>query len=428
VIVSDARRPAQAPRRNPFPGTTGAFSHVRRAAAAAQRPGRACGAEAGAAAAAAEGGASRHYAKNVSAWLPEDADTRLTRRHVRYAQRGILWRESALERVRKCGRVPTGDVQVKVAGDVAHYAGLVTCGSVWSCPVCQPKILNRRAEEISRAAGRWHKRGNSVWLTTLTMPHDAGMPLASLMQVIAGGFRAVISGRPWLRLKKALGIVGTIRSLEVTHGVNGWHPHLHTLTFLTGDPGAEGLVAFDGHMRAKWRRYVTGAGYRPPDDYHGVKVDVCTSAEEAGAYIAKTDSGRAVGNELARGDLKQGSTGHRTPLEILDDFRWTGDRADLALWREYERATYRHQRITWSKGLRALLLPGEDEQTDEQIAAEDVGGEVVAVIEAKAWRTVVSVPGLPAALLDAVERGGLPELKAVLARYGVDVIEGGPSP
>jgi hypothetical protein len=255
--------------------------------------------------------------------------------------------------------MPLGQqVALKMGEGVAHYAGLETCGSVWACPVCQAKILNRRAEEISRGAARWHQRGNSVYMTTLTMAHDQGMRLAPLMQVIAGGFRSVISGRPWLRLKKRLGIVGTIRSVEVTHGVNGWHPHLHTLTFLTGDPGAEGLAAFVTHMREKWRRYIIGAGYRSPHDFHGVKVDRCASAAEAGAYIAKTQDGRAVGNELARGDLKHGRADHRTPLEILESFRWTGDLADLALWREYECATYRHQRISWSKGLRALLLPG----------------------------------------------------------------------
>ena len=79
------------------------------------------------------------------------------------------------------------------------------------------------------------------------------------------------------------------------------------------------------------------------------------AAEEAGPYIAKTQDGGAVGNEMARADLKQGRDGHRTPFEILDDFRWTGDLEDLALWHEYERATKGQQAITWSKGLRQML-------------------------------------------------------------------------
>jgi hypothetical protein len=54
-------------------------------------------------------------------------------------------------------------------------------------------------------------------------------------------------------------------------------PHLHTLQFLTGDPGAAGLAALVLHFRDKWRKYITGQGYRPPDDLHGVKVDRCKS-------------------------------------------------------------------------------------------------------------------------------------------------------
>jgi hypothetical protein len=76
-----------------------------------------------------------------------------------------------------------------------------------------------------------------------------------------------------------------------------------------------------------------------PHGQHGVNITRCASAEDAGQYIAKTQDGQAVGNEMARADLKHGRVGGRTPFEILDDFRWTGDNDDLIVWREYERAT-----------------------------------------------------------------------------------------
>lgn len=344
---------------------------------------------------------------------------RESRRHKRYAQRDVLWRESALERVRKCGRVPMGDVAITGNGGVAHYAGLTTCGSIWACPVCSAKIRNSRASEISAAAARWDLAANSVYMVTFTAPHDMGMKLSALLPVIADSFRAVISGRPWLRLKKSAGIVGTIRSAEVTHGANGWHPHLHVLVFIEGDPGAGGLAAMILHFREKWKRAIVKAGYRPPDQLHGVVVERCYSAAEAGAYIAKTQEGKAPGNELARGDLKQGRDGNRTPFQILEDFRWTGDAADIALWRAYEKATKGHQAITWSKGLRALLAV--EEKTDEELAAEEVGGEVILMIPADIWRGVTTVPGLPAYLLDEAERGGADAVLAALERFGVGV-------
>jgi hypothetical protein len=283
--------------------------------------------------------------------------------------------------------------------------------------VCSAKIRNHRAEEISAAAARWDLAGNAVYMVTLTAPHDLGMKLSALLPVIANGFRSVISGRAWLRVKARAHVVGTIRSVEITHGQNGWHPHLHVLVFIEGDPGADGLAALGLHVRSRWERFITGAGYRTPDQAHGVKIERCTSAAEAGAYIAKTQDGKAPGNELARGDLKQGRNGHRTSLEILDGFRWTGDVADLALWHEYERATRGHQAITWSKGLRRLLAV--QERTDEDIAAEEIGGDVLTLIEASAWRAIVAVPGLPGYLLDEAERGGADAVAVVLARYGI---------
>lgn len=370
--------------------------------------------------------ASRDYAKHVSAHLPKDADERLTRRNRRYGQLQVLWAESSLPSVRKCRRVRREDeVTIRAREGVAHYCGLVTCSSIWGCPVDQAKIRNVRAAEISLAAANWVNAGNSVFQAAFTMPHDFGMRLAPLFDVIANGFRAVIRGRPWRRLKDELGIVGQIRAVEVTYGLNGWHPHLHVLVFVIGDRGAYDLadLELDRHplqvyFRDRWAAFVVAAGYRPPHEDHGVKVGRCYSAAEAGAYIAKTQDGKSVGNEMTRADLKTARGGHRTPLEVLEDFRWTGDEGQLALWREYERATKGRQCITWSKGLRKILA-ADPERTDEEIAAEEVGGEGVAVLPAAAWSGIVRIAGLPAAVLDAAEIGGVTAINELLGKYGI---------
>lgn len=382
-------------------------------------------------------GPSRHVAKYVSAALDRSADDRVTRRHVRYAQRGVLWRESRLQRIRYCGRITHGgdggNVVTRLRAGapsggsrtsppptaVAHFSGLQSCGSIWACPVCSAKIRNGRANEISAAAAAWDLAGNSVVMMTLTFPHDLGMRLAALLPIVADGFRALISGRPWRRVKDQVGIVGTIRSIEVTHGGNGWHPHAHVLVYVTGEISAEGIAQLAVYARARWAKWITKQGYRVPHDRHGVDIGLCTSAEEAGAYVSKTQDGRSTGNELARGDMKQGRQGSRTPFEILDDFRWTGDVEDLALWHEYEQATKGHQAITWSKGLRGILGVGQ-EQTDEELAAEEVGGDDIAMIPAEVWAGVVKIPGLDAALLDVAERSGRAGMDKLLARHGLD--------
>lgn len=393
----------------------------------------------------------RELAKHVSTNLGPDADLRKQRRHVRRAQRSVLWQTSSLDRVRRCGRKLVAEkgrhadsVTVKEQGGVAHFTGLETCGSIWADPVCSAKIRDGRATEIAHAAAAWHDAGNTVVMIALTFPHDLGMRLASLLPLVSDGFRHLISGREWAGTRERyvpprpskrggmlperyypakpgvrdqLGIAGTIRSMEVTHGEHGWHPHAHTLFFVEGQMPAEHLVQLIAYLRKRWAVWITSQGYRVPHEQHGVDVQICASAFEAGAYIAKNQDGRSVGNEMARADLKSAGRHSRTPFEILDDFRWTGDLEDLVLWHEYEKATKGHQCITWSKGLRQILAVAD--RTDEELAEEEVGGQDIAEIPAAVWRRIVATPGLDAAVLDAAEVGGLAGINELLARHGV---------
>ncbi|MGO9079048.1 MAG: hypothetical protein ACLQDY_08380 [Streptosporangiaceae bacterium] len=367
----------------------------------------------------------------MSARLDPAAGKRETRRHVRYAQRAALWDVSSLERVRKCGRVTHGgdggSVQIAVrrsarAGaepsPIAHFSGLTTCGSIHGCPVCGAKIRTRRAGDISHFAAAWHDDGNTVVMASFTFPHRLGMRLSLLLDLVSDGFRSVISGRPWRRLRDRARIAGTIRATEITWSPSaGWHPHAHALIFCRGELDACGLAELGAGLSARWGRFITGRGFPRPHAVHGVDLRVCTSAAEAGAYIAKTQDGHAVGHEMARADLKQGRSGSMTPFEILDEFRWTGDVEYLALWHEYEKATRGRQAIAWSKGLPALA--GEAELTDEEVAAEEVGGEPVAMLDSDTWHAVAARPGLDAAILSAAEAGGLPAVNELLARHGL---------
>jgi hypothetical protein len=79
---------------------------------------------------------------------------------------------------------------------------------------------------------------------------------------------------------------------------------------------------------------------------HGVRFDVVTTGETAGAYICKLQDGRGVGSEVARGDLKSGRLGSVTPFEILDYFERTGDAAAADLWAEWEQATHGRRALT----------------------------------------------------------------------------------
>ena len=84
------------------------------------------------------------------------------------------------ERVARCMRnvnPMTIGVQVLHSPEhqVAHYASLIVCGSVWMCPLCAAKISERRREELERAISRHIEQEGTVFMATYTIAITALM-------------------------------------------------------------------------------------------------------------------------------------------------------------------------------------------------------------------------------------------------------------
>jgi len=310
----------------------------------------------------------------------------------RYLLRDLLNGVSSLPRCRRCGwRIARGaeGVPIVLSDIVAHFANLQLCGSVWSCPVCAPRIRERRAAEIEQGLGTHLGNGGGAGFLTATVPHDQGDQLAPMLATVRDGFKTMMGSRSWRRDRLEFGIVGAIRSPEITHGVNGWHPHLHGLV-LTEKP----LVPSDWDTIADrffigWSSSVVRGGYRAPTREHGVTLSAVRSATEVAQYTAKFQDGtelRSVGRELTRHDTKQARRHGRAPIAILRDFSETGEKSDLSLWREYEQATKGVSSVRWSRGLKAAL--GVVDVSDDEIVQEVIVGEILDVLSRPEWRFV----------------------------------------
>jgi hypothetical protein len=272
----------------------------------------------------------------------------------------------------------------------------------------------------------WLAKGGSALFLTATLPHDQGDALDVVLGLLVRGWKALWSGKAATWWKKRLGILGNIKSIEITVGHNGWHPHIHAVIILEeplDDLITEGLLAeWVAWLKATWDRFLIREGWRPAHPLKGIDVLPVSadSAAQLAAYVTKLqdgNGGRGLGNEMARADLKRGKRGSRTPLEVLRDFLTWGDAADLALWLEYEKATVGKSAIRWSKGLRALLLPGLVELTDEEIAAEEIGGDVIGHIRSRTWYRVCETPGAEAAIRAAIGHGGMEAVIKTLLSY-----------
>ncbi len=289
----------------------------------------------------------------------------------------------------------------------AYFAGLMSCGSVWTCAVCAEKIARKRQAEVLTVLERHMAAGGVGAFLTLTVPHDRGAPLRELRRVVARAWRGIQQGEPWRRAKARFGIVGHIRALESTHGGNGWHPHAHVLVLLERPVSDAELSALHAHIFARWARAVVAAGLRAPEAHANRLTPIYSHADAAG-YLAKI---HAV-LELTRADGKAGKRAGRSPFEILAS-AGAGHAGDVALWREWCDGIKGARQLTWSEGLRDRYQLGA-EASDEDAAAADVGGETAVIFSRPAWKHICRVPMLRADVLRAAERGGAADVLELL--------------
>lgn len=372
--------------------------------------------------------------------------------------------EHQVSRIGVCGHATTATARVGVVmapSGRARYSGIVRCGSVWECPVCALHIKTHRAEEVRRVV-ELHGSDRCVMLT-VTVRHGLGDDLRMLRRRLADAWRGMTRGAAWARCVAELGIVGSIRALEVTHGANGWHPHLHVVLLLRNPPDQSDLLEVDGstewlHPRRGWlidrwiemcRRYMDPAvRCRCGAEYTAAELRrcaVCRCGADLAIAGSSPSSGRAVPDEqhgisltalgasdyLAKLGLevthpgKRGRRGSRTPLEIADDWARWGRARDARLWRTYCAAMVGARQMTWSRDLRRRF--GLRERTDLELATEDEPSSddrIIATIPLERWRIVRSIRGATARILEAAERGGRSAVHACLDRLARDGPDG----
>ena len=304
-----------------------------------------------------------------------DEKRRLQRWEMQASARTILQHK----RLRQCYRVPTSEVLIwKRATTATYYGGLRVCGMVWACPVCAAKVAERKRLELIAAMDQHRATGGAVLMLTLTVPHSREDEAFSLTDRLLKAFTAFGGGkRSWKALLP--GVVGSVRALEVTHGLaNGWHPHLHVLAFLEGDVDRE---HYERVLLDQWAKVTKRHGLADVNE-HGLRLD---GAEKAGKYATKW----GLEDEMTKAHLKQARKGgNRTPWALLADYT-QGDKHAGHLFREFFRAFQSRHQLVWSRGLRARFGLGQ-ERTDEQLAAEKVeaADKVFAGLSPEDWKLI----------------------------------------
>lgn len=303
-------------------------------------------------------------------------------------------------------------VQVQADNNRVRIRGLETCASVWSCPCCAALIYARRASELETAIEKW--QGPAPLMLTLTVRHGPFDTLGKLRRGLMRAWRYFwANGRGAQQRRKLLDVRHYVRAVEVTHGDNGWHPHIHAFLFCGPDLVREdeapssspepleleapteapkkpsrrrqhAEIHLSDEVQAKlakaWRRAVVkaftptatqmpgrtplarariGMRYRPTTT-RGLDVRPYNAA---GGYLAK------AGLEVSAITKEGRRAGSVSPWEIARRAA-RGDRAAVALWQAYSGAMYGARQLTWSRGARRRFGLDRDD-TDERALHEE---------------------------------------------------------
>lgn len=345
---------------------------------------------------------------DTSLWTPVDrarvqkldAQDRLTsNRLLRWQRQSVARSILPGERVAKCYRVRVRelvDVLRSQKFDRAHYGGLATCASVWSCPVCASKITERRRVELQQAVDRAIERGMSVFMVTWTIQHRIEDTLNDVRQAMTDAMRSLKSGRFYQDFVSDFALVGNVTGTEVKYGtIHGWHYHRHSIFFSSRKVTQLECVEMQARLSAQYQRQLKKLG-RYADSLIG--VDVRLGDRNVSDYVSKygqeeNESKWSLSAEITKGSSKAGfgalaGDDHFIPFEFLD-LKLHGEEKAGDLFAEYAITMKGNNQLRWSDGLRELFDLGVVINDEELAAAQDEDAVLFAQITLSQWKNIL---------------------------------------
>ena len=306
----------------------------------------------------------------------------------------------------------------------AFYSGLVVCGNVWACPVCAAKVQERRRLEIAQLFDATYAgelgANKKVIMITFTFSHTIADNLPDLLSKQREAFKRLRSGNVWTLFKNRVGFEGLVRSLEVTHGKNGWHPHTHEAWVVDSSVDTEELRDW---IASRWFKICSKLDLvgDSPSAFIKRSVDIQDNCH-ASDYLAKQDDSRHWGadRELAKASSKLGKAKGSHPFQLLTDYA-EGDKKAGKTYLDFVFAMRGKAQLFWSHGLKAKVQI--EELSDEELAEQQTDeADKLALLTSKDWAVVLRNRGV-SDILDAAENGGTQAINALIAHWRDSVSE-----
>lgn len=301
-----------------------------------------------------------------------------------------------------CCRTSTSEfVTVSTNGEkaVAHHVAM--CGNNWACPVCTPIRMSKYASLASDAISMFKEQGYVGFMATLTIfnctYHDGrAYTCKEFFDILKATYRKFISGGANYvkrNIFEKLGIKYFIRGCETTYGKNGWHPHYHIIYFLPKE-NLQKVAEYEKILAQKWRqcniychKQITGEDieqsmyYAKQNEHTGFFIsknpDNTIKLAVSGRYIC----GWGTDNELFSSYKKSHYEGQYTTHDLIES-----DDPELnQLYIDYTLATFRKNRVNFTKGLITQIQEWRKTHPHEELSKKKSENSTEKSMEIKLW-------------------------------------------
>jgi hypothetical protein len=241
-------------------------------------------------------------------------------------------------------------------------------------------------------------QGGGALHVTYTMRHEYGDALEPLLDGLSNAFRRMTKDRRWRLFAQRFGLAGELRKLELTHGRNGFHAHLHVGMLTQRQLADDERREAQSWLRARWAECVVaelGEAHRP-NVRRGVLVRELHRAE----YLTK------AGFELTFDQSKHAKNGNRSVWEVAADYARASEREpsklrDARIWREYVEATLYRKQLTWSRGLKERAKAALERKQENEAPSVPL---TPAEVEAQRLRNIDNETEIDGEVWDRVRR------------------------
>lgn len=261
-----------------------------------------------------------------------------------------------LRQLANCGVVGeiTNGVHILSNGTDTRILGVKMCGHSWVCPACTAKKMAKYSRRVGAAIDALANQGYAAFMITFTIFHTKTMTCKQTYNLLRETFHTMTKKGNWKRKKKdnsgyyvsggiwnnfirEFDIKHTIKTLEVTYGEHGWHPHIHMLFFVKKHRLQE-IASWEEKLITYWNEHTDRVAKKmfQPKQYEVRKFLESKvnrpDAEHQSVYISKNDNGEILkvqsgdylcgwggNNELTGGTkcLKTAKKDNLTPLQML---------------------------------------------------------------------------------------------------------------